>query len=219
MELTNKKSYTKRIFKVSSWFKKDGSLFEKGEKYVLSSFRMWLKELGYSNKDIVHIMNTCHLFEGQKLLFRTLDNKLNCIDLIPKVKVKVNMDPKSNLNLEDLILFAKRKSFELWKRDFDIEILLVNTRWKRMKGCYVVNFKTGVNYIKMSKHRNSEFTESEVYDTLLHEMVHWHLHTSGKPFGDGDKEFVEEILRVGSSFSGTNKAKKAAELYGKILRI
>ncbi|MDY0410463.1 SprT family zinc-dependent metalloprotease [Paracerasibacillus soli] len=69
----------------------------------------------------------------------------------------------------------------------------------------------------MSKVVNERYSNEEFLNSLLHEMVHWVLHTTGKPFRDDTKEFVEECIRVGASFSKTKTAQRAFKNYSKSL--
>ena len=121
-----------------------------------------------------------------------------------------------NKHLEELYNYAKSKAIELWNREFDIEIKVTNANWSRWLGYYTFNRATNKGYIKMSLRVNSRYSKEEVYGTLLHEMVHWHLHTSNKPFRDSDVEFALECLRVGAPFSSTIAARKAKELAEKV---
>lgn len=109
-----------------------------------------------------------------------------------------------------LYAFAKEQALLHWNRDFNIEIELVKTPWRSTRGMYIQNIETGRNWIRMSKKKNSTRTWDDVKATLLHELVHWHLHTSGMPYRDSDIEFARECLRVGAPISGSKIAKKTA---------
>lgn len=109
-----------------------------------------------------------------------------------------------------LYTFAKEQALLHWNRDFDIEIELVKTLWRRTNGMYIRNVETGRNWIRMSQKTNAMRSWDEVKGTLLHELVHWHLHTSGIPHRDRDIEFARECLRVGAPISGAKIAKKTA---------
>ena len=115
----------------------------------------------------------------------------------------------------DLVNYAQRFAKEHWDRDFDIRIELVNRNWRRKLASYHYNKKTGDKFIRMSKVVNKRYSTEEVLKCLLHEMVHWVLHTIGKPFRDDSKEFVEECVRVGASFSKTKAAQSAFNSYSK----
>lgn len=118
---------------------------------------------------------------------------------------------------EDLVNYAMRFAKEHWDREFDIRIELVNRDWRRKLASYHFNSKTGDKFIRMSKIVNERYSNEEVLNSLLHEMVHWVLHTTGKPFRDDTKEFVEECIRVGASFSKTKTAQRAFKNYSKSL--
>ena len=111
----------------------------------------------------------------------------------------------SNLSLEDLTIYAKDFAKIHWNREFNVKIELVNYAWKRVLGVYIVR-KDGQLIIRMSKVSNDRMPESMVLGTLRHEMVHWHLHTTGQPFSDESPLFVEECILVGAPFSGTKSA-------------
>ena len=114
------------------------------------------------------------------------------------------------VDLHALYAFAKEQALLHWNREFDIEIELVNTRWRRTNGMYIQNIETGRNWIRMSKKANAARTWDDVKGTLLHELVHWHLHTMGMPYRDSDIEFAKECFRVGAPISGSKIARKTA---------
>lgn len=111
-------------------------------------------------------------------------------------------------DLKALYAFAKEQAQLHWNREFDIEIELVNRHWNSRAACYTVNLETGRKRIRMSLIRNRTFTWEKVQGNLLHELVHWHLHTTGQPWGDDDLVFAQECLRVGAPFSGTKVAQR-----------
>ena len=117
--------------------------------------------------------------------------------------------PQTDLNT--LYSFAKEQALLHWNREFDIEIELVNTPWRRTRGMYIQNIETGRNWIRMSRKTNTTRSWEDVKGTLLHELVHWHLHTSDMPYRDRDIEFARECLRVGAPISGSKIARKTAD--------
>jgi SprT-like protein len=183
----------------------------KGKKQIEKHFIKFTSGLPISDADKKAIASSTHLFDGNKLLFRLSDGKLNKINVKNKKK-----ELKSDLKLCDLYRFARENSMEYWQREFDIEIELVTYNWKRTNGSYN-RYSDGRKVIRMSKIRNQYRSSEQVFSTLLHEMVHWHLHTSGIPHRDTDKEFIAEIKRVGSHFSSTIKAQKALKDYEKTI--
>jgi len=126
------------------------------------------------------------------------------------------------MTLEELYEEAKRLSFKYWGVAYDGEIKLVNRKWSSYNGYIratnvcdkdgnIVGFK---NYeIVLSKKRNAEHDRDWIAGILLHELVHWRLMDTGKPFRDHEEEFVKECLRVGAPFSGTKTAQQAKEKY------
>ena len=116
-----------------------------------------------------------------------------------------------HLELQQLYFYAKVQAMRWWNRKFDIEIKLTDARWRTQLGCYTYSVDNSIQpYIKMSTAVNTRLSEEEKFGTLMHEMVHWHLQTSGLPFRDTDEAFVLECMRVGAPFSGAKNAKKAA---------
>lgn len=116
-----------------------------------------------------------------------------------------------DLTKESLQIYAHRLSMECWGVPFTGRIEVVQRDWKRKRGY----FQYEGSVIKFSKQKNRRRTMEEVLKTLLHELVHWRLYVEGKPNRDDTREFVEEAMRVGASFSGTQAAIKAAAAYGK----
>lgn len=118
------------------------------------------------------------------------------------------------IELRQLYDYAADQSLKWWGRKFNIEIKLVNTKWRRMLACY--EYSKNNEYppvIKMSTAINKTLSKERVEKYLLHEMVHWHLHTNEIPFKDTDETFIKECLRVGAALSGCEKAKEAAKKY------
>jgi hypothetical protein len=110
-----------------------------------------------------------------------------------------------NVEVKELYLFARQKSMELWNREFTCLIVMVKTFWKNQLGTYSPNKLT----IHFSEYLNSAYSKEKILDTLLHEMVHWHLHTSGQKYDDEDFEFIAECIRIGCGLSLSSKAQKA----------
>lgn len=102
-----------------------------------------------------------------------------------------------------------------WGVEYTGTLRLVNRHWRAYNGRYFGRRSEGIQEIVMSAQRNEERPPEDVERTLLHELVHWRLWTLGLPCGDKEPEFVAEALRVGASFSHTEKAQKAYEKYVK----
>lgn len=98
-----------------------------------------------------------------------------------------------------------------WGVDYTGTIELVNRKWRACLGMYVPTRCA----IRMSAQTNAEYTYEEIADTLLHELVHWRLHTLGEPFCDENDEFIAECLRVGATLSNAPSAVRAYERYAK----
>jgi len=113
------------------------------------------------------------------------------------------------LTLEQLYDFATEKSHTLWNREFDGEIKLERRFYVDLLGTYCSENKV----IRMSEYSNATLPKEKVFDTLLHELVHWHLHTTGEPYDDEDERFIEECLRVGCGLSYSNSAQRAYDNY------
>lgn len=108
---------------------------------------------------------------------------------------------------------ANEMALEHWGVEFTGTVRLVNYRWSCTNGRYRGDRRTGLQEIKMSAIRNAERTPDEVRKTLLHELVHWRLHSQELPSRDTDDEFIVECLRVGASISRARSAWAAYEAY------
>lgn len=115
-----------------------------------------------------------------------------------------------------LLTLANELARKHWGVDYTGTIELVNNKWRCFNGMYRWNNTTGLRQIRMSGPRNAERTPEEVEKTLLHELVHWRLHTTGVPASDTDYEFIAECLRVGASISNARKAQDAYKRYEQI---
>lgn len=65
--------------------------------------------------------------------------------------------------------------------------------WDNYVGYYCSDIET----IVFSSQVNARKTERAIKRTLLHELVHWYLHTTGQKFLDSDARFARELIRVG----------------------
>lgn len=168
---------------------------------VKRTFREWVSGLDFTYEEVAYIID--HYSVGDNFLFvRWVDEK---------TAVSIKWVCRLNtLTLEDLETRAREYARLFWGREFDIPIVVVDRYWKRWYGVYIVEYGKPVS-ITFSQKRMYGMTESMVYDTLLHELVHWHLHTSGRPFDDRDEEFILECRRVGATLSGSKYARDAAK--------
>jgi Zn-dependent peptidase ImmA (M78 family) len=124
-----------------------------------------------------------------------------------------------DLTVDQLLIHANELSQKHWGVDYTGAIELTNRHWKNFNGkyiCTMLDFKNPParhKIIAMSKKRNAERTDAEVLGTLLHELVHWRLHTTGVPYRDSNPEFIKECLRVGAPISQSSSAQWAYKQY------
>jgi len=93
---------------------------------------------------------------------------------------------KKHWNINDIptIILATRTDAITLERKLD---------WDNYSGFYCANIES----IVMNNERNKDFTLRTVKRILLHELVHWRLHTTRQPYRDSDVEFAKELIRVG----------------------
>jgi len=65
--------------------------------------------------------------------------------------------------------------------------------WDNYGGFYCSDIKT----IVLNNENNIKYTLRGVKRILLHELVHWRLHTTNQPWRDSDERFARELIRVG----------------------
>lgn len=65
--------------------------------------------------------------------------------------------------------------------------------WENYVGYYCNDIET----IVFNSEVNATRSEKAIKSTLLHELVHWYLHTTGEKFRDSDERFARELIRVG----------------------
>lgn len=117
-----------------------------------------------------------------------------------------------------LLALANELTRKHWGVDYTGTLRLVDREWRRFNGMYFHNADNTVQEIRMSAARNAERTPEEVEGTLLHELVHWRLKTTGQPASDTDDEFIAECLRVGAKVSGSRAAQEAYRRYRALMR-
>lgn len=121
-----------------------------------------------------------------------------------------------DLTLDELNTIANELCRKHWGVDFTGKVVLTNRNWKRRLGCYVPDGKL----IRMSRKANGRRTKSDVEYVLVHELVHWRLHTTGQPYDDADPEFITECLRVGAPLSPTSEVRRVyAKIFGEELTL
>lgn len=111
----------------------------------------------------------------------------------------------SNISEEELQVEAEILVRHHWKREFSGSIALVEHLPHGIQGQYL----PGEQIILMSRKKNSKRDRATVISYLLHELVHWHMDTSGLPSRDRDPDFAAECLRVGAPISGADHAQDA----------
>ena len=127
--------------------------------------------------------------------------------------------------------YARELSRAHFGVECDIPVVLVNKKWKTQNASFgfkrvdVFDYADGDDgvyreeiqpiEIRLSKPKCEEMGRNWTIDRIKHELVHWWLCVSGKPFADDTKEFVQEAIRIGAPISRTKKAMEAAVKYGK----
>lgn len=176
----------------------------------------------YLNHLKEHLINYAHGFNAKPKLLRQFTETLKVYDDYKNqlvfqynelngevVKYRPIIRLYEKITLEQLYNFAIEKSHILWNRKFDGEIKLERRFYVDLLGTYCSDDRV----IRMSEYCNAITPKEEVFDTLLHEMVHWHLHTTGENYNDEDTEFIEECLRVKCGLSKAPSAIRAYENY------
>lgn len=95
-------------------------------------------------------------------------------------------------------------------KEFGLELVVpvkVSGRMKNLLG--VFHYERGTNNpvsIKIAEGLvKEEGRELDVIDVLKHECIHYALCVLGKPFSDGDKEFIDTCNRLGVGLTRTLK--------------
>ncbi|WP_418041066.1 hypothetical protein [Paenibacillus xylanilyticus] len=114
---------------------------------------------------------------------------------------------------ERLLQRAKELAQQHWGVEYTGTFRLLTYRWARRQAAFAFSTDGSVQEIRMSAPTNTFLSAEQIEGNLLHELVHWRIWSLGLPCGDGEPEFVAEALRVGASFSQTEKAQKAYEKY------
>jgi SprT-like protein len=115
-----------------------------------------------------------------------------------------------------LLALANELARRHWGVDYTGSLRLVSREWT----CYNAKYRykrdrtdMSLQEIVMSVRTNARRGAASVAGSLLHELVHWRLHTSGLPCSDENDEFIVECLRVGAPISGAASAQKAYQRY------
>ena len=101
------------------------------------------------------------------------------------------------MTLEGLTAYAEQFLRETYGMELGIPIK-INGRLRRVQGRYISSYADNEpKRIELAKFLIDYGTDSIIKDTLKHELVHYAFHLQGLPFNDGDKEFEEELRRLG----------------------
>lgn len=115
-----------------------------------------------------------------------------------------------------LLTLANELARRHWGVEYTGTIRLTRRYWSRMEACYAWSHDLSRQEIRMSTAGNVEVGPDATEANLLHELVHWRLHTLGVPFDDVDDEFIAECLRVGAPISEGRREQVAYRLYLRI---
>ena len=118
--------------------------------------------------------------------------------------------PKEQITatIKELQTFANNFCKSTW--NLDAPEIKVNNRLRTSLGRYVYNNYHGYSYIELNGKQvalEGQFHCNILETVVMHELTHYAMHTLGKPFNDGDREFENELLRVGASSSSAVKDK------------
>jgi SprT-like protein len=100
-----------------------------------------------------------------------------------------------------------------WGVDYTGTLRLLTRKWARREAAFAFMTDGSVQEIRMSAPTNERLTPEQIEANLLHELVHWRLWSLGLTFGDEDREFVAEAIRVGAAISHAKRAREAYERY------
>lgn len=102
-----------------------------------------------------------------------------------------------DVSLDWLNKNAKMLVRKHWKLEHIPKIVIDMERedldWSNAIGYYCNDIET----IVFNSQINRRKSEREIRAILLHELVHWYLHTTGQRFRDSDERFARELIRVG----------------------
>lgn len=108
------------------------------------------------------------------------------------------------MTLEELTAYAEQFLRETYGMELGIPIE-INGRLSRAQGRYISSYdEKEPKRIELAKFLINYGTDSAIKDTLKHELVHYAFHVQGLPFDDGDKEFEDELVRLGIGSDESN---------------
>ncbi|MFK4304290.1 hypothetical protein ABH892_004430 [Paenibacillus sp. RC254] len=123
---------------------------------------------------------------------------------------------KAELLAEQARLFsiANELARKHWGVDYTGTLVLVNRPWRNRWACFRSTTEDdSLREVRMSAVVNASRSEEAVIGSLLHELVHWRLCTSGLPYSDTDYGFIAECLRVGAPISRARSAQEAYQRF------
>ena len=98
--------------------------------------------------------------------------------------------------------FAKEFTKTTWGRELDIPVEF-NNRKRIASGSFVVytdkNDTQRKGHVKIDLVSKNLSSHEETIEVLKHELCHWYCYTNHLDFYDGDKDFENELSRVGAS--------------------
>lgn len=113
--------------------------------------------------------------------------------------------------------WAREFTKKIWNKELNIPIILFSRRNSSRYGFfkysyYTCNGKIKYNPIEIKLNLSNLKTNDELIDTLKHELCHWYCCVSGLDFNDGDKDFEEQLNRIGakSTYTGKNMIRSLA---------
>lgn len=109
--------------------------------------------------------------------------------------------------LTELILRKKAKEFALkyWGLNFNLPVK-INSRFKVTSGLYRYREIDGEHIplrIDVSKQLLESYKEETIYSLLKHELCHWAMAITGRPFKDGHPIFEKELKRIKAHSTST----------------
>ena len=108
------------------------------------------------------------------------------------------------MTLEELTAYAEQFLKETYGMELYIPIK-INGHLRRAQGRYISSYDDKEpKRIELAKTLIKYGTDNVIKDTLKHELVHYAFHVQGLPFNDGDKEFEDELRRLGIGSSESN---------------
>lgn len=181
-------TYTKQ-FKLKQWEEYFNNKIHPPDHQVnfYDEFKEWIKMNDFNKEDFDKFYENVKLVKGYngQYFLRYTETNGRVIEIRPIFRYY------PIISLEQLYDYAKKKSLEFWDREFTGKIELSKRYYTTCNGLYYPYQET----IRMSEHMNAVYPNEYTYDTLLHELIHWHLHTSGQPFNDSDYEFFIECKK------------------------